>query len=208
MLLRIGYQMKKLQYLGKSYSDEYFFMDLKEETFIHFTSLKRAQNIIKEGKLLLNPKIDNRLPGAYAVFAISLTYGSFVPGVLSSIDKYSKMDNSEPVALIFKTNTMPKAGFPEEVSFGEKDVDVINPSIVSKEEGMSMLRNTPEKIGDNQIVLYDPAIVQSMKFVKPNMEMKKLSSMIDTVANTVEAQGLIKEAYELDKISDYLENLD
>lgn len=205
--------MKNLQYLGKenlSYSDEFFFMDLSKETFIHFTSLKRAQNIIKNGRILLNPPIDNRIPGAYAVFAISLTYGSFVPSILNSVDKYAKMDNSEPVALIFKSTTMPKAGFPEEVSFGEKDVDVINPTIVSKEEGISMLKNTPEKIEDGQIVLYDPAIVQSIKFVKPNAEgtpMKKYSSMIDKIANIVESKGLIKEAYELDRVSDYIEKL-
>jgi hypothetical protein len=206
--------MRKLQYLGKEnhrYSDEYFFMNLQDESFIHFTSLKRAKEIIKNGKILLNPPIKNRLPGAYAVFAISLTYGSFLPGVMSSVDKYSKMDGSEPVAIVFKTDTMPKVGFPEEVSFGEKDVNVLNSSIVSKEQGISMLKNTPEKIRDGQLVLYDPAIVQSIKFVKLNEEgnnpMKRCSSLIDKMANKLEKQGLFKEAHELDVISNTLDKI-
>ena len=35
--------------------------------------------------------------------------------------------------------------------------------------------------------------------------LSKISSMLDAVADSLEAKGLIKEAYEIDKIADKLE---
>ena len=35
----------------------------------------------------------------------------------------------------------------------------------------------------------------------------KISSMLDAVADFLEAKGLIKEAYEIDKVSDYIEKV-
>jgi hypothetical protein len=37
--------------------------------------------------------------------------------------------------------------------------------------------------------------------------MNKISSMLDTVADSLEARGLIKEAYEIDKVADAVEVL-
>ena len=37
--------------------------------------------------------------------------------------------------------------------------------------------------------------------------LSKISSMLDAVADSLEAKGLIKEAYEIDKIADLLEDI-
>ena len=37
--------------------------------------------------------------------------------------------------------------------------------------------------------------------------MDKISSMLDSVADSLEARGLVKEAYEVDNISDYIEKV-
>ena len=36
----------------------------------------------------------------------------------------------------------------------------------------------------------------------------KISSMLDTIANSLESKGLIKEAYEIDKIADAIDNIE
>ena len=116
-------------------------MNLENETFIHFTTKEKAKKIIK------NKKIKIELAEILeATFAISTTYGEYVPSVQIK-------ENENQIAIKFKTNTMPKIGFVEEVSWGQ-DINIINAEIISKEEAIKILNNTPYDIDDQECVIY------------------------------------------------------
>lgn len=124
-----------------------FEMNIKDDVFVHFTYESRASQILESGKLLLNSP--HKGFGAYAVFAVSAIYGSLRPGV-----QLTHLRDDEPiVAIVFKTNVKPEIGFIEEVSWNQ-DVPLINPRIVSKQKGIQLIKNAPEKIIDGSYVLY------------------------------------------------------
>ena len=117
--------------------DDHHIMTLRNDEFIHFTTKERAQQIIKSGKLLMKPPYDKF--GTDTVDAVSLVYGSYVPTVqLTHTERISK----DIVGVVFKTETIPDIGFPEEVKWSE-DVVLINPKIVSMARGVSLLKSAP-----------------------------------------------------------------
>lgn len=146
------YMARYLRELEEETADNFrdkpvFEMDLREDTFVHFTYESRAQEIVDSGVLLLDPPYDGF--GAYAVFAVSAIYGSVVPGV-----QLTHLREDEPiVAIVFKTNVKPDIGFIEEVSW-KRDVPLKGARIVSKNDGIQMINNAPEKIEDGSYVFY------------------------------------------------------
>jgi len=115
-------------------STEYV-ISISEDSFLHFTKSSRAEEIIESGVLLMNPPYKKF--GTATVDAISVTYGQYVPSVQI---KHQKATKDDPiVAIWFKTNVMPYAGYPEEIKW-DKDVHLIFPKIISMEKGKSMLR--------------------------------------------------------------------
>ena len=133
---------KKIEYIGKDELDcDCYKMNLEDETFIHFTTKKKAEKIINDKKIKM--ELSEILE---AVFAISATYGEYVPSV--QIKK-----NKDQVAVKFKTNTMPKVGFVEEVSWNN-DVNITDAEIISKNEAINILNNTPYEIGDQEYIIY------------------------------------------------------
>ncbi len=140
-------------------SQKFYAMDVKDDQFVHFTTQKRAEEILKSGKLLYHPPYEKS--GIVDVNAISTVYGGYVP--TSQILHTEKIqDEGLVVGVVFKTNTRPKYGRPEEVYWGN-DVQLIDPKIVSKDTAISMLKKAPEKIGEMDIVAYDDSYIKKIK---------------------------------------------
>jgi len=130
------------------FNNKIFYSNIKDDEFIHFTQPERASQILKDGKLLINPPYEKF--GGSSINAISVVFGKSLPGVQTT-----HIESESIVAIIFKTNSIPKVGFVEEVSW-DKDVNLINPKIISKEKAISILNNTPQTLEDDgSYVLYD-----------------------------------------------------
>jgi len=118
--------------------------DVTEDSFIHFTTEERAEQILSEGKLLFNPPYEKY--GIDAVTAISTTYGTLVDAVqLNHID-------GDPVAILFTTHTVPDIGYIEEVIWHE-DVILDTADIISVGAAISMLSKT-DPIDEYDILMY------------------------------------------------------
>lgn len=171
-----------------------YYLDVKEDSFIHFTLLSRANKIVKEKKLkLVN---ESRGHGPEGVFAVSETYGQFVP----EVQLYAKNFNpkNEPlVAVRFKTNTIPSYGFPEEVIWHE-DVDLIDPKVLPAKSAESLL--SPKNPDADFSVTYkaSDAKLESAKFAKfldllKGGDQNPLIEAVSTGFNTIcEAELLYK----------------
>lgn len=128
-------------------------VNLSEDSFIHFTYEDRATQIIKSGKLLSDPPYAKF--GIAGVQAISVNHGQFIPGVqLSHLEIGDTLRNTI-VAIWFKTSSIPKYGYPEEVIW-EGDVKLINPQIISVEEAKRML--SPRTKNNDYMLLYESLI--------------------------------------------------
>lgn len=128
--------------------EDWYLMNIKKDSFIHFTPKERVDEIIKSNKLMLNPPYGNF--GIIAVAAISTIYGKFVPKVQTTHLKTKMEDLS---AILFKTSVKPDIGYIEEVLWHE-DVIFDSVKIVSVEDAVEMLSNSPVKIKDDAKVVY------------------------------------------------------
>jgi hypothetical protein len=143
--------LKKKKFLSKI-ADNGFYVDLENDTFLHFTTVKRSESIIEHKKLFLNVDFLNiKKFGTDTNDAISLLYGDFVPKVQTT---HLKVSDDDIVGIKFKTNNKPYIGYVEEVKW-EEDVDLISPEIISLTESINILKNTPEKIKSDQYVIYE-----------------------------------------------------
>ena len=122
---------------------------LVDDSFIHFTYDDRAQEIIDSGKLLANPPYAKF--GIAGVQAISVKFGVFVPGVQLTHLMKTRREDQKIVAVMFKTRTMPKVGYPEEVIWPEGvDVELNNPKIISVVQARRIL--APRSDQDYRII--------------------------------------------------------
>jgi hypothetical protein len=155
-----------MKLIGKDSSNYTFYeMSVKDDRFVHFTTKERAKEILETGKLLMDPPYKKF--GIDVVNAVSTTYGSYVPTVAVTHLK------GQIVSLIFKTNTEPDYGVAEEVIW-KTDVNLIEPKIESKEKGISLIKNTPEKIDDQEEVIYKKSEIKKIE----NYLKKKVTSAI------------------------------
>jgi hypothetical protein len=116
-------------------------VNLSEDAFIHFTYNSRADNIIKDGKLLAKPP--HKAFGIAGVQAVSVSHGWYVPGV--QVTHMQPAPDGDPiVAILFKTREMPRIGYPEEVIW-DNDVGLINPKKITMEQGINSLGKRTEK---------------------------------------------------------------
>ena len=110
-----------------------------QDSFLHFTNESRAKQILASNILSMKPPYPKF--GTDSVDAVSVTYGQLVPNVQL---KHINATKEDPiVAIWFKTNTMPYSGYPEEVKWN-KDLQLINPKIISLLKAKSMLKNYKE----------------------------------------------------------------
>lgn len=133
-------------------------VDLNDDKFIHFTYDDRAKEILKSGKLLVDSPY--KQVGLAGVQAVSVKHGMFIPGVQVTrlIDK--KKPDQTIVAVLFKTNTRPKYGYPEEVIW-EEDVRLINPEIIDLEAAKMLL--SPRTDDTDYMLIYESLLSHLLK---------------------------------------------
>lgn len=122
-------------------------VSLAEDSFIHFTYEDRARQIVEEGVLLANPPFQKF--GIAGVQAVSVEHGQYVPKVQTT---HLQDSDKTVVAIHFKTDTMPKIGYPEEVIWPENtDVNLIGAKIISAQQAASMLGSE----GEDYTLIYE-----------------------------------------------------
>jgi len=132
---------------GSSYK-----LPVSADRFVHFTTSRRADEILEAGRLLMNPPYKKM--GIDVVNGISTIYGAFVPGVqLSHVRSTAKKELDHVVALVFKTNTRPDYGRREEVVW-TRDVVLKGPRVLPLDKGASLIMGSPERIEDDDLVNY------------------------------------------------------
>ena len=125
--------------------DEWYYLNIRQDSFIHFTEKSRIPEIIKSNKLMFRPPYEKF--GSDAVNAISLIYGNYVPGV-----QYTHIKN-EVGAIWFTTSTIPYRGMTEEVVW-HQDVVLNNVKEVDKNIAISKIKQSPENIDEMANVIY------------------------------------------------------
>jgi len=155
--------MESQEPIKDKWGNNVYYQDLRNETFIHFTTGVRAFKIKRSGKLLMDPPYKKF--GTDTVDAVSLTHGKYVPGVQTA---HRKLDTDRLLAVVFKTDTMPKNGIgcPEEVKW-DQDVILKNVKVVRANEAIKSLENNNSPDDEDYIITYikdNPSLFES--FIK------------------------------------------
>jgi len=125
---------------------------LADDSFVHFTYLSRAHQIISDGVLRSDAPY-KEFTGIAGVQAVSVEHGSHVPGV--QYNRLLNRDNDEElIAIHFKTNTKPRIGYPEEVIW-DGDVNLITPEIISQNQAVSLLEHNSVDADDDFVLIYE-----------------------------------------------------
>jgi hypothetical protein len=157
-----GRGMAKLQKLNPATRwDPAYYLDVRADTFVHFTTRSRAEAVVASGKLMMNPPYSKF--GGDAVYAISTTFGEVVKGTQTSHTPVTKDDPL--VAVVFKTSTIPDYAFVEEVVWHE-DVRLHGAKIVPATKGFQMVKSSPEKLGEDEVVTYKPNALVASKVAR------------------------------------------
>lgn len=128
------------------FGDINYSMNIKDDKFVHFTTEERANLILKDNMLKMKPPYKKF--GIDAITAVSLTYGELVPGV-----QLTHIKDEDKVAIIFKTDILPKYGVVEEVIWSN-DVIFSSVSKTNLDNAISLIKNSPFNISDNSEVYY------------------------------------------------------
>lgn len=137
-----------------------YYMPLSQDTFVHFTPMKRASEVLAAGKLLMRPPYKKM--GIDAVAAVSTVWGWSTPNVQTS---HIKPGEGPIAAIVFKTTAKPDSGNVEEVLW-HRDVPLVGAHVVPGGKGAGLLRNTPERLPDDQDgVTYDRSAVTTARRV-------------------------------------------
>lgn len=127
-----------LQRLRCQYDGDFYLMDLSRDRFVHFTTRHRAAEIMESGRLLMRPPYKKF--GIDATAAVSMVWGSFLPGVQTT---HIDADKSDLVGVVFQTKVMPEVGYPEEVLW-KQDVVLVNPKVVPYAKAKGMIRGSSD----------------------------------------------------------------
>lgn len=137
-VMRLGAD-SPLRIVEQGRSGTHWEMDLRQDRFVHFTSSKRALEIMASGRLLHNPP--DKISIVEGVYAVSVVWGQYTPSVQTYIER-QRSGEGETVAILFRTSTKPKMGFPEEVDW-DRDVVLKNAQIIPARQAAAMLQRTP-----------------------------------------------------------------
>lgn len=133
------------------YGDETFYtMDVGKDRFIHFTTVEAAKAIVASKKMLLRPPGVEHF-GPVGVFAVSLVWGWYLPGV-----QLTHIKSDKPlVAVVFTTDTVPNVAAHHEEVIWTKDVKLKTVQVVSKGKAVQLLKKVPFPLKDEDAyVLY------------------------------------------------------
>lgn len=120
-----------------SFSGPIYRTDVSKDQFVHFTTRSRAEQISRSGKLLMKPPYPKF--GADHVAAVSVKWGSLVPGVQTT---HINAPRKDLAAVLFTTTEKPSWGYPEEVVW-HKDVPLKSSKIITVKNALGLLRKTP-----------------------------------------------------------------
>lgn len=129
-----------------SWGRSIYFMNINNETFLHFTPKEMVDPVLKDGYLRM---IKSDSPGIVAVCAVSLTYGQYVAGV-----QLNARSPEDLVAVVFQTATLPEGGNSTDEVTWHAPVEMVNPRVVSFEEGVALLGQSPVKFTEDDQVAY------------------------------------------------------
>jgi hypothetical protein len=118
---------------------------LANDEFLHFTPMSRARQILQSGKLSMEPPYKKF--GTDTVDAVSVRHGTWLPSV--QFIHTQTTPNDPIVAILFKTNVLPYAAYPEEVKWNI-DVPLISPRIISKIQARGLLKPSTDQDFDIQ----------------------------------------------------------
>ena len=150
----------EMKLVGKGfYGGAYLIEDVSDDQFIHFTTPERAKEILDKRKILFRPPYPKFGPDA--VYAISTTFGEWRPGVQTTHIKAPEL-----VAVLFKTNVDPKAGYPEEVVW-EKDVPLTSAKIIPVRTAQRILQSIPRPKGAEPGKDYEVYYGRVPEWIKP-----------------------------------------
>ena len=162
---------QQIDYWKKNNTKKHFKMPLNKDRFIHFSLNETIKSIVETNKIEY---------GNAGVFAVSCTYGKWLPTVqfnhiinknknkkfLAPMDLKSKKAqmlinkgyqipefSKEISAIIFKTNEIPTSGHVEEV-YWNKEISIFDCKEIGTRQAISILKNTPTKISDDDAVTY------------------------------------------------------
>lgn len=140
-----------------AFGDPLYHQDVNKDSFIHFTTLPRAKEIRETGKLLMNPPHEKF--GTDSVDAVSATLGKYVPTV-----QHTHMGHlNKLVAILFKTDTVPDYGVPEEVKWHE-DVNITDMKIMLGKNAVEILKNNNAPKEDDYEISYKKPITEALGF--------------------------------------------
>ena len=179
----------------EEYQVEFLEDNVLNDQFIHFTPSSRYKEILDSGKLLMNPPY--RKFGTDTVNAISLTYGKYLPSV-----QHTHMEDidDELVAIVFKTDTIPKVGFREEIAW-KHNVNLIDPVVITFDEAKDLLEKvkppeTPLDIDGNPKDFWVEYVGYSLNESMGNMKYINFLKKVTTSQNAALIESL-KDAYQL-----------
>lgn len=163
---------QQIDYWKKNNTKKHFTMPLNKDRFIHFSLNETIKSIVETNRIEY---------GNGGVFAVSCTYGKWVPIVqfnhiinknkskkfLAPMDLKSNKKaqmliskgyqmpefSKEISAVIFKTNEMPTSGFVEEV-YWNKEISIFDCKEIGTRQAISILKNTSYNISDDDAVTY------------------------------------------------------
>lgn len=156
---------QQIDYWKRNNTKNIYQFPLNQDKFIHFTLRDSLPEILQRQELTGTP--------GYSTFAVSLSYGKWIPvvqynhivtkkGMTTPLDaKTSKRVIKRPaanmgqeiVAILFQTDKLPKHGNVEEVVW-DGSVPLKNVQAMSSRDAIRMLQHTPYKIGEDDQVQY------------------------------------------------------
>jgi hypothetical protein len=129
------------------WGNDSYTMDISKDRFIHFTTPEAAKAIVNSKKLLVSPP-GVRHFGPVGVFAVSLVWGWYLPGV-----QLTHIKSPHIVAVLFTTDTKPRPSNTHEEVVWHTDVPLKTAKIVSKGEAIRLLKKVPFPLKDEEALV-------------------------------------------------------
>jgi len=145
----------QLRRIGEGFYGPQYRMDVRADEFVHFLPADRADQVVRSGKLLQRPPYQKFGPDK--VYAVSTRWGNYRPRVQTT-------HIQGPVAaILFRTNTRPLLSHPEEVIW-DRDVDLIDPRVISKAKAVGLLGRAPLRPADEDFEVVYATVTAAARY--------------------------------------------
>jgi 2'-5' RNA ligase len=164
-VIDLGEDIKRNKTLNEpvELEDNKYIFSILEDSFIHFTTKSNVEKILLDNEL-------NSIDGS-SVFAVSEIYGEIIPEVQFNHLK-KKYPNEIIVALRFKTSTVPKYGYVEEVVW-DRTVTLTATELIGENNiGKLELKNSMLDENDQVFYIENPDLSQQIGMSRKDIEDK------------------------------------